>query len=104
MLNPQLPIITAVTTLSPSHSTSKHNLSFMSRSFSMWILNSISTSTSSCASSFAFCRRQRIEVVLGVLVAGDGEGVVNRDPALVYAEEHDRGAHVVRRRPCGSGV
>ncbi|KAL6128216.1 hypothetical protein ACLB2K_071572 [Fragaria x ananassa] len=92
-LNPQLPIMTE---LSPSRSTSKHNLFFMSRSFLMWILNSILTSMSGYATSVALCHRRRlIEVVLGVLVAGDGEGVVDGDPAPVDAEEHGRGAHMV---------
>ncbi|KAL6188101.1 hypothetical protein ACLB2K_039495 [Fragaria x ananassa] len=97
--------MTAVTTLSPSRSTSKHSLSFMSRSFSMWILNSILTSTSGCTSSVAFGCRQRIEVVLKILVANDKDGVVNGDPALVDAEEHGHGAHMVRQQQwCDNGV
>ncbi|KAL6204860.1 hypothetical protein ACLB2K_022127 [Fragaria x ananassa] len=77
----------------------------MSRSFPMWILNSILTSTSGYASSVALCRRWRhIKVILGVLVAGDGEGVVDGDPAPVDAKEHGHGGHgghgapMVRRR------
>ncbi|KAL6213546.1 hypothetical protein ACLB2K_012993 [Fragaria x ananassa] len=95
-LNPRLPIMME---LSPSRSTSKNNLFFISRSFPMWILNSIPTSMSGYATSVALCRRRRlIEVVLRVLVASDGEGVVDKDPAPVDAEEHGRGAHMVRRQ------